>query len=189
MPEPALAYEAAPRPRLALVAEDDTAHASGHLASIYPETIPPGLSPTEIDVLGSISHGNTTVQVARELDMAKAEVDESRDALMAKFATRSIAVATDQSIRRGILAIEVRPEIAVIEGLTKADPAMLRLYAHGVSNHRIAAGINIQDPTGEAPPRVSVRSVEAYHDRLLKRLGAWSRAHAVRRGHELGILR
>jgi DNA-binding NarL/FixJ family response regulator len=144
--------------------------------SLDPE-LPFGVTLDEADVLTSISQGHTGLQVARHLDRDKSVVDALRGEAMEKLGTRSIAQATHRAIQSRIIPVEVEPDPEAQLRLHQADAWVLRLYARGISNHRIAA-------TQKQP----VRAVETYHDRLLERLGAWSRPHAIRRGHELGLL-
>lgn len=145
--------------------------------------VPNGFRLEEVAVLSLISEGNTAVQVARQMnerfniDMGKSAVEGYRADVMEQFGTKSLALATHRAIKREVILVEVKPDDEILAGLHKPDKKMLGLYARGFSNHRLAGAT-------EQP----VRSVEAYHDRLLKRIGAWSRPHAVRRGHELGIL-
>ena len=145
--------------------------------------VPNGFRLEEVAVLSLISQGNTAVQTARQMDekfnidIGKSAVEGYRADVMEMFRTGSISLAVHRAIKRGILFVETKPDNEILDGLSKTSRQMLSLYARGVSNHSLAA-------TTKQP----VRSVEAYHDRLLKRVGAWSRPHGVRRGHELGIL-
>ncbi len=137
-----------------------------------------GVTLDEAEVLAAVSQGHTGLQVARHLDRDKSEVDALRGTAMEKLETRSIAQATHRAIQSRIVPVEVEPDAEPRLRLRQADAWVLRLYARGISNHRIAE-----------MQKQPVRAVEEYHDRLLSRLGAWSRPHAVRRGHELALLR
>jgi hypothetical protein len=145
--------------------------------------VPDGFRLEEVAVLSLLSEGNTAVQVARQMnekfdiDMTKSAVEGYRADALEQFGTGSIALATHRAIKREVILVEVNPDEDVLAGLHKPDRHMIGLYARGVSNHRLAQ-------TTKQP----VKSVEAYHDRLLERTGAWSRPHLVRRGHELGLL-
>ncbi|HVX57094.1 MAG TPA: hypothetical protein VHA37_05155, partial [Candidatus Saccharimonadales bacterium] len=144
--------------------------------------IPRGFDVHEVAVLSLISRGNTAVQVARllgpEFDLGRSDVYEYRDSAMDKLGTKSVAQAVHRAIKRDIVPVEVQPEETVLAGLRDHDSYTLHQYARGLSNQQLAHASG--QPLG---------ALEAYHDRLLYRLGAWSRPHAIRRGHELGILR
>ncbi len=155
---------------------------AGHLELVTPPLeVPTGFRLEEIAVLSLISEGNTAVQVARKLgpefDMGKSDVNAHRDSAMEKLGTRSIALGVHRAIKGGMISVEVKPDREVITRLRKHDAYMLNRYARGFSNHNFAKSSG-----------TPVRSLETYHDRLLERVGAWSRPHAVRRGHELGII-
>jgi DNA-binding NarL/FixJ family response regulator len=139
--------------------------------------LPFGVTTDEAAVLTTISEGHTGLQVARQLEIDKSQVDTLRGEAMEKLGTRSIAQATHRAIQARIIPVEVVPDAETIAELHPADAWVLRLYARGISNHRIAEG-----------QKQPVRTLEVYHDRLLRRLGAWSRPHAIRRGHELDLL-
>lgn len=116
-------------------------------------------------------------QLARRLDSySSTEIKDARHSAMKKFNTGSAAVLVDRSIRLGLMPIEIEPDEEVLARVTGLDQKMLRLYALGISNHRIAK-----------EGGVGLKAVETYHDGLLKRMGAWSRPHAIRRVYELGI--
>jgi DNA-binding NarL/FixJ family response regulator len=151
--------------------------ATAPLEAVSDPELPFGVTPNEAAVLITISEGHTGVQVARQLEIEKGEADILRFDAMEKLGTRSIAQATHRAIQARIIPIETVPNSEIIAGLHQADTWILRLYARGISNHRI-----------DAAQKQPVRALEVYHDRLLGRLGAWSRPHAVRRGHELGLL-
>lgn len=152
--------------------------AGAHLELVSPEAYTSGLTSDETAVLSLISEGNTTAQMARRLTMERGEVEDHRDSAMGKYGTRSRTVAVSQAIREGAIPIEVTPDSTVAAGLSRLDRRMLGLYAKGVSNHQLAKqyGMNL-------------KTIEAYHDGLLEKVGAWSRPHAIRRTYELGILK
>lgn len=150
---------------------------NGHLRLVRSETLAPSFEPLEIDVIAGISEGQTLTQTARQLeDYSPAEIKDARYSAMKKLNTNSTAVLVDRSIRLGLIPIEVEPDEEILARVTGLDRKMLKLYALGVSNHRIAK-----------KGGVGLKTVETYHDGLLERVGAWSRAHAIRRTYEFGI--
>lgn len=143
---------------------------------------PRGFRIEEVSVLSLLSMGHTAAQVGRllgpEFGMDRDDVNTYRGSVMYKLGTASVAQAVHRGIKRDIIPIEVEPDQEILDGLRDHDRHTLRLYARGTSNQQLAHESG--QPLG---------ALEAYHDRLLYRLRAWSRPHAIRRGHELDILR
>lgn len=151
--------------------------ARAELRLMHSETLAAAFDPIEIDVVSAISEGQTMAQTTRQLvDYLPADIKNAKTSAMQKLKTNSTAVLVDRSIRLGLVPIEVKPDEEALARVTDLDRRMLGLYARGVSNHRIAKD-----------GKLDLRSVETYHDGLLERVGAWSRAHAIRRSYELGI--
>lgn len=129
-------------------------------------------------VLSLISRGGTENQIARDLEVSKQGIRYAKGTLRSLFGTPSLAAVVHRAIQQAYLPIEIAPNPTVVDQLAPADPSVLAFYALGGSNRQIARKTNQCLP-----------AIEQYHDRLLKRIGAWSRPHAIRRAHELGILK
>lgn len=135
------------------------------------------LSESHIRAITLISMGNTMAQVGRGIGCDLRDARKLRNDVMNFFFTKSITAATNKSIVSGLIPVEVNPEPEVALHISGWDRKTLRLYARGVSNRQIAMAGN-----------KDISVIEGYHDRLLKRIGAWSRPHAIRRAYELGIM-
>lgn len=138
----------------------------------------PSLTPFQTEVIDLVSRGNTLAQVARQAGSTRESVKSARRHAMNEFDTNSIAVVVDRSISFGIISVETNTSDPARRNITGIDEKMINIYAKGFSNKRIAEAT--------ATP---LQDVESYHDKLLEKIKAWSRPHAIRRAYEIGILK
>ena len=141
-----------------------------------PEKPRHGLSPLQYGVLELLAQGNTKKKVARRLDTSDGDVDHTKHELRSIFQTPSLSKCVHLAIESGILPVEILPNEEITRQLSNFDRTMLKYYARGGSNTYFVKSRNV--------PR---NVIEIFHDNLLKKVGAWSRPHAIARAHMLGI--
>lgn len=158
-------------PRLRLVGE------TAVVAIASAEQVVSPLDSFQQQVINLISLGQTTAQIARQLDTAKPTITQSHKDILDIYQTKSASVAVRKAIEDGSISVELSTDSAAAKEVPDLDKKLLRYYANGGSN------ANLVKRNG-----IKMRKIEALHDQFLCRMQAWSRPHAVRRGFELGIL-
>lgn len=135
------------------------------------------LTSFQLEVLTMISLGQTVTQTARKLEAAAETVGQARQNLCQALGTRSLAAAVSAGIQEACLAVEVNPDHHTTLELSSFDTSMLYFYAAGGNNRQVAEQHSL-----------SLKAINLYQQHLLKKVGAWSIPHAVRRAYELGII-
>lgn len=163
------------------------ASAIGELATrklfvVTPEIRETGLSAWQAAVVTLASEGQTNRQAADDLEIHMDEFHYFRNGALRVLGTSNMAVGVDIAIRKEVVPITVNPDADVLGGLTDHDKNTLRFFARGGTLEHLQNAYRIS----------SGRPLEYYRDyekELLCKLGAWTRPHAIRRGHELDIMR
>lgn len=135
------------------------------------------LSETSVDVLELVSIGQTNSQISRQLSITGDNVDSFKNELRTVFRTPSLSRAVSFAIQKGLLEIEPKPDDQIINSLSPIDCKLLEYYGRGGTN------CSLQKTT-----RISKKSIEWQHDRLLEKIKAWSRPHGIRRAFELEVV-
>lgn len=165
-------------PSAAQPAEIGALAARPHLQLITPEAPLQQINSQGAALLGLVSQGYTWNQASRRLDASTYNVRSTKHQIMEAFGTTNMSVIVDRSIRSGLIPVAPDDDpSAVTSRLSLTDVKVLRFLARGGSTKQLRENSNL-------PPK----RLETYHSQLLEKLGAWSRPHAIRRGHELGIL-
>lgn len=162
------------------------ASAIGELATrklflLTPEIRDTGLSAWQAAVVTLASEGQTNRQAADDLEIHMDEFHYFRNGALRVLGTTNMAVGVDIAIRKEVVPITVNSDANVLGGLTDHDKNTLRFFARGGTLEHLQNAYRIS----------SGRPLEYYRDyekELFRKLGAWTRPHAVRRGHELDIM-
>jgi DNA-binding NarL/FixJ family response regulator len=141
-----------------------------------PELAKPLLTPQEEQVLIRASNGATVEKVAKKLSLAKEEVEELRNSVIAKYDAPNMAAAVNKAFLKGRLNIKKDPHPRV--SLNEKDLVILTGIAAGKSNGEIATSLN-----------TNADAINDYNKRLFKKMGCSGRTHSVRKSYELGIFK
>lgn len=134
------------------------------------------LTARETQILDAVSHGHTVARVAADLGLTVHTVSTHLARIFRKWGVRNQAGAVAEGFRRGLL--HPRPTPGPTVPLGGRDARLVYLIARGLSNGEIAGRLWCSEESVKSAVRV-----------LLRRLGAVSRQHAVRRAFEAGVLR
>lgn len=147
--------------------------------TVVPVEQPPtyNMTPRQLVMLGLLSHGNTLTQAAERVHVTRKQAHREKENIQKTFSASNMASVVHLAISAGLLHIDKTSDVERTDALSNFDAATLNLYSQGVSNDQIAGAV-------QKNPKVIMRHEKA----LFEKLGAWTRPHAVRRGHELGVL-
>lgn len=137
----------------------------------------PELTLRQAVMIASVSRGDTLNQAAAKTRLTRKQAHREKEAIQRAFSAPNMASVVHLAVSSQVLKVEQSVDLAIVDGLNDFDVTTLGLYARGVSIDRIAGWV-------ECSPKV----IMSHEKDLFKKLGAWSRPHAVRRGHELGVL-
>jgi hypothetical protein len=98
--------------------------------------------------------------------------------LQGKFGVPTVAAVVHQVIEQQMIEVEREENPEIVESLDRMDFFAIRCMARGITEKSLA-------PKLDRPEDEVFRSF----NRAVTNVGARSRPHAVRRGHELGIFR
>ncbi len=135
------------------------------------------LTPQLTDAIFHISTGQTGPQIARHLKIENDDVTEIKHRLGRIFRTPSLPAVVSLAINSEFIPIEIAAEENILKQLNNTDYFILRHLASGGTSGQLCRLANRNNKT-----------INAYIEALLPKVGAWNRPHAVRRGYELGIL-
>jgi hypothetical protein len=131
-------------------------------------------SPLQAGVIDGLSKGNTARQTAAQLAVPLGSVKEAKKDFAGLFP--SLSAGVDYAIARGAISFEKKPDPELTARLSALDLGFLQAFAGG--------GIT---PYAEGVSSGRHKDARSFEKQLLKKIRAWSRPHAVRRGYELGI--
>lgn len=162
------------------------ASAIGELATrklflVTPEIRDTGLSAWQAAVVTLASEGQTNRQAADDLEIHMDEFHYFRNGALRVLGTTNMAVGVDIAVRKEVIPITVNPDADTLSNLTDHDKNTLRFFARGGTIEHLERAYRIS----------SGRPLEyylGYEKELFRKLGAWTRPHAIRRGHELDIM-
>lgn len=98
--------------------------------------------------------------------------------LQSRFGVPTVSAVVHQAIEQQMIEVETEENPEILEALARMDFFAIRCMARGITEQSLA-------PKLDRPEDEVFRSF----NRAVTNVGARSRPHAVRRGHELGILR
>lgn len=133
------------------------------------------LTEREHEVLLLISQGLVDTSIARRLQRSPHSIMTRKTRLFRKLGVSDRAHAVRVGFERGLLVAGPRGDADELSGL---DIYLLELISLGLSNKEISTRTQLTESTAKA----------YFNRNLYPRLRATCRAHAVRRGFELGVL-
>lgn len=155
--------------------------ATRKLFLLTPEMRDTGLSAWQAAIVTLASEGQTNRQAADDLEVHMDEFHYFRNGALRVLGTTNMAVGVDIAARKEVIPITVNRHADVLSKLTDHDKNTLRFFARGGTLEHLERAYRIS----------SGRPLEYYRDyekELFCKLGAWTRPHAIRRGHELDII-
>lgn len=149
------------------------------MQTVAPVEQPPtyDMTPRQLVMLGLLSQGNTLAQTATRVHVTRKQAHREKENIQKVFSAPNMASVVHLAISAGLLRVNDTPDVGRTDALSDFDVASLSLYSQGVSIDQIAGAV-------QKSPKVLMK----HEKTLFEKLGAWTRPHAVRRGHELGVL-
>lgn len=150
-----------------------------HLHLVESEILEPYLSIEQQEVMELVSLGTSQGQIAEELGLLRGEVESIQQEAATQLGVENTTkpAAIHQAIVVGEIEVTLNPDEEVLSDITELDKHVLRFYALGGTPSEFL---------GEGG--IDSRLFRKYDAKFLKKFGARTRQHAIRRGHELGIL-
>jgi DNA-binding CsgD family transcriptional regulator len=142
-----------------------------------PIGLPYGLTPQEFNELKQASLGFSVKQAAKNRWVTEQAIKFHRSNMFRKIGVANSAEAVGKAIADGKMPIEKAKPNGYTNSITPGENQVLVLVAEGLTNSAIGQILGIGKET-----------VKSHVHNLLSKLDAQTRAHAVRRGYEYGLL-
>lgn len=175
------ALEANPPMVSTFEASDIGALATRRLFLVTSEMKDLGLTAWQAATVTLASEGHTNLQAADNLEIDMDEFHHFRNGALRTLGVTNMSVAVDIAIKKDIIPIEVHHDLRVLKRLRGHDARMLRFFARGGTLEHLQKA--------NRKPSHPMKYYVRYEKELFEKVGAWTRPHAVRRGHELGIMK
>lgn len=133
--------------------------------------------PVHFDVLYLVSQGMTHAEISPKIGYAKTSIRDFTKEIRGTLGAKNMAHAVDISIMNSILGIVLDSEEGSFVEMPSAELEVLNLAAHGLTHSE----------AGNKRHR-GYSTIHTQCGFILRRLGARNMVHAIRRGHEAGIL-
>ena len=138
---------------------------------------PSHVTEREQQLIIATSLGKSSKQLVRRFG-AKGLIRSRYENLQGRFGVPTVPAVVHQFIEQEMIEVERKENPDILEALDRMDFFAIRCMARGITEKNIAPKLN-------RPEDVVLQSF----NRAVTNVGARSRPHAVRRGHELGIFK
>lgn len=131
----------------------------------------------QLVMTGVLSQGSTLTQAGKELRMTKKEAHREKESIQSQIRVPNMAAVVHLAVASQVIRIKEDRAFDSYGDIDDFDVFTLGLYAEGVSNDKLSEAI-------DRTPKWCM----GYEKELFKKVGAWTRPHAIRRGYEIGLL-